>query len=641
MRAAARARPPGSSASSQPRRDDRPDQLQVQRQERDQLAEGHRVVRDGDHAAPGDAGEDQLRSAFEQRPEPAERADLGQLGAAQPLRVAGEHREHVRTAAVGLDHPDAERGLLDRGGEVAGEVLGAARLAAVAQLEAAGEHAPAGSSRRARTGRAGRGCGSAAPSTTSVIAGVGDQEHEAEADEAPQRRQVGGQPRQQLARRPAVVEGRPAAAAGGRTGRAACRSRCRARPWPSRGGAGRSRPPRRCRAQREPDERPQPGRVVVADRAVDDRADHERDERLGQHRRSARRRSSTMIGAAVRAGPPPQPQQRLGSAASESVAARRVAAVLGEVGHVDLRYDARSDSGRPSFAATMSVPGGADLRAQSRLRRTPSRMSSHDGIDARAALLVVGLVVAAGDAEVGDLAARGASATSGTCSGRCGSSNGRSGRTRPGRTARPVERRVELRARRGSSWAWSKTSSARGSGPVCASGIAGNATTPGASGGASARFGEVVSSRSAGATIGADRTVAEQVGRGVVERGDRAAGQVEGPVGACARPGRRPSAPTDDPLPVLAAVGVPAHARAGRCRARRTARRRPRRTRRSGPRWSAAGLRPACLVGDPARARRATGAGEAQHPVEVGAVGLGDRLGRRRRRAPASGSRAG
>ena len=36
--------------------------------------------------------------------------------------------------------------------------------------------------------------------------------------------------------------------------------------------------------EREPDERPQLARVVVPDRAVDDRADHERDERLAQHR---------------------------------------------------------------------------------------------------------------------------------------------------------------------------------------------------------------------------------------------------------------------------------------------------------------------------------------------------------------------
>ena len=173
-------------------RDDRPDQLQVQGQEGDQLAQRHRVVRDGDHAAPGDAGQDHLRHALEQRPEEAEGAQLLELGAAQALRVAGEPGQHVRAAAVGLDHADAQRRLLDRGGEVAGEILRVACFAAVAQLEAAGEHRERGQ----------RDEHEQAELEIDVDqqddhhdgdAGVRDQEHEAEADEAPQRRQVGGQ----------------------------------------------------------------------------------------------------------------------------------------------------------------------------------------------------------------------------------------------------------------------------------------------------------------------------------------------------------------------------------------------------------------------------------------------------------------
>ncbi len=332
--------------------DDRPDQLQVQRQERDQLTQRHRVVRDRHHAAPDHAGEDQLRRAFEHRPEPAERADLAQLGAAQPLRVAGEHREHVRATSVGLDHPDAERGLFDRGRQVTGQVLGAARLSAVAQLEAAcGQHE-----------RRHRDEDEQAERDVDVDQQaehdqrdrrVDDQEHEREADEAAQCRQVGGQPRQQLARGPAVVEGdRQPLHVGEQVAPDVGLDVDRG---PRHGEAAQQEAARLGDAEREgePDQRPQAGRVVMADRPVDHGADHERDECLAQHPdqgEDEHRRDRPAVGPR----PPAQPQQRLDRMFGVVLLAG--CGSLGEVGHVDLRYD------EPPTGAT-EFPGSCVSRA--------------------------------------------------------------------------------------------------------------------------------------------------------------------------------------------------------------------------------------------------------------------------------------
>ena len=187
-------------------RDDRPDQPQVEGEERDQLADAQRAVRDRQHPAERHAGEDQLRLSLEQRPEPGQRVDLRQFGLLQHGGVAAERVEHLRTSAVGLDHPDTERGFLDGRGQVSGEVLGPAGIPAVAQLEAAGEDDKRSHCRPGRTARS--RTGSTATAEHDQGGGrVRDQEDEAESDETADRRQIGGRPRQQLAGRPAVVEG--------------------------------------------------------------------------------------------------------------------------------------------------------------------------------------------------------------------------------------------------------------------------------------------------------------------------------------------------------------------------------------------------------------------------------------------------
>ena len=229
-------------------RDDRPDKAQVQGQERDELTQRHRAVRSGQHTTARDAGQHELRLPFERGPELGQRPDLGHLRLAQDAGALGERREHLRTAAVGLDDADAQRGLLDRGGEVAGEVLGPPGVAAVAQLEAPGEdgewrdrHDDEQPEHEVNVQQQHenheRGCG------------VRDQEDEAESDEAPDA-WTGRWWRARATGPRAIGRGtRPAAAAGGRTGRGACRSRARARRAPWRNAARRTARPRRCRTR--------------------------------------------------------------------------------------------------------------------------------------------------------------------------------------------------------------------------------------------------------------------------------------------------------------------------------------------------------------------------------------------------------
>ena len=77
---------------------------------------------------------------------------------------------------------------------------------------------------------------------------------------------------------------------------------------------------------------------MVPDRPVDDRADDQRDERLGQHR-AAGVTIMTIDRAAVRAGPAAQPQQRVDALGSARPSAPAAGGCLGECGHVDPRYD--------------------------------------------------------------------------------------------------------------------------------------------------------------------------------------------------------------------------------------------------------------------------------------------------------------
>ena len=312
-------------------RDDGPDQPQVQGQECDELPQRHRVVRRREHAAARHAREDELRLALERGPELGQRVDLGQLGVAQHARIAGERRQHLRTPPVGLDHPDAERGLLDRRGEVTGEILRAARVAAVTQLEAPGEHG------QRRDGR-----DDEQPEQQMDVQQqaehdqgrrrVGDQEDEAETDESPDRRQVGGGTRQQLTRGPPVMERdrqplqvreEVVADVALQPERGACHGVAAHEEEHGLGDA---------EQQCQPGKRPDGGGVVVADRAVDDTAGDQRDQRLGEHR-PARRDDHDNDRFAVWPGPSAQAHEGFDSARAG------VVRYVVPPGHVASRYD--------------------------------------------------------------------------------------------------------------------------------------------------------------------------------------------------------------------------------------------------------------------------------------------------------------
>ena len=201
--------------------------LQVQRDERDELR--RRVIAPCAMAYTPPTVTQASTSCgwpFEQRPEQARACGSW---SARPLRSrsasAREAGQHVRAAAVGLDHPDAERGLLDGGREVAGEVLRAAGVAAVAQLEAAGERSAAAPSRRARTSPSQSWMWISSTSTTTMATRVGEEEDGGEARRSGAA-STGRWSAATAAGPTASGRGRrPAAAAGGRTGRGAGRSR--------------------------------------------------------------------------------------------------------------------------------------------------------------------------------------------------------------------------------------------------------------------------------------------------------------------------------------------------------------------------------------------------------------------------------
>jgi hypothetical protein len=186
-------------------RDDRPDEPQVERQERDQLAQAQGAVRDRQHAPCGHRGQHQLRDAFQHRPEPAQRGELAHLRGAQPTRVAEEQAEHVTAAPVRLDHPDAEGRLLDRRGEIAGEVLRAPGVAAVAQFELPGRDDQRGHRRQHHQSEQEVQVHQQHEDDDGGDR-VGDEEHEPEAEEPPQRGQVAGEAAHQLPGREPVVE---------------------------------------------------------------------------------------------------------------------------------------------------------------------------------------------------------------------------------------------------------------------------------------------------------------------------------------------------------------------------------------------------------------------------------------------------
>jgi hypothetical protein len=98
---------------------DRPDELEGQRDEGNQAAEGQGMVADRDRAEHDDERDRGVRDQVEHGPEAAEQPGFGHLGVVDlsGLREVGPRR--LGGVAEGLQHPDAGRRLLDERGQVA------------------------------------------------------------------------------------------------------------------------------------------------------------------------------------------------------------------------------------------------------------------------------------------------------------------------------------------------------------------------------------------------------------------------------------------------------------------------------------------------------------------------------------------
>jgi len=186
---------------------DRPDELQRQRDERHQAAEGQRTGADRDRAEHDDQADDGVRDQVEQRPERAEQARLIDLGLADLGGLRVVPGRGLPSPAERLQHADAGRRLLDQRGQIALLVLDPAGQNPVALLEPEAD----------RQHRREHHAGDQAQPPVEVDQqrhhreerhDVRDQEDQAEACEPADRRQVGGRPRQELTRLPVVVEGR-------------------------------------------------------------------------------------------------------------------------------------------------------------------------------------------------------------------------------------------------------------------------------------------------------------------------------------------------------------------------------------------------------------------------------------------------
>ena len=97
---------------------DRPDELERERDERHQAAEGQRVLADRDRAQDDDQADDRVRDQVEQRPERAEQARLLDLGLADLGGLGVVPGRGLTPAAERLQHPDPGGRLLDQRGQV-------------------------------------------------------------------------------------------------------------------------------------------------------------------------------------------------------------------------------------------------------------------------------------------------------------------------------------------------------------------------------------------------------------------------------------------------------------------------------------------------------------------------------------------
>ena len=180
-----------------------------------------------------------------------------------------------RPAAERLGHPDAGGGLLDARRKVALLVLHAPGQRRVARAEASGQ--PHDRQRHRADDDAERCVGhDQQRHHDDVLHDVDDEEDRAEPEEPPDRRQVGGRPRQQLARLPLVVEGdrQPLKVAVEVVADVGLDPE-----YGDRLHVSTDRDQRHlddAEAEREQEHRHEGGPVVMGDRPIDDSADHQR-----------------------------------------------------------------------------------------------------------------------------------------------------------------------------------------------------------------------------------------------------------------------------------------------------------------------------------------------------------------------------
>jgi hypothetical protein len=185
---------------------DRPLQHEEQRHERDQPAEAELALGHRDAAAQRHQREHDLREDLQDDPEVGQHGDLLQLGTAQLAGLVQEPAQRQRPPAERADRADAGSGLLDVGGQLTVEVLRPPGHPRVAQLEPAdGDHQRHGERQHQQGQRP--VLEEQQDPDDHADRGVDDQEDQPEAEEPADRGQVLGRPGQQLAGRPAVVEG--------------------------------------------------------------------------------------------------------------------------------------------------------------------------------------------------------------------------------------------------------------------------------------------------------------------------------------------------------------------------------------------------------------------------------------------------
>ena len=269
---------------------------------------------DRERAQQQDQADDRVRQQVEPGPEGAAQPGLLHLRRPAPaLAWLACWAAACVAAAERLEHPDAGRGLLDVGGQVALLVLGAPGQHPVPPLEPGAdhhhgqEHAPGQQPEPPVQPDQQRDDGDERHH-------VGDEEDDAEPGEPPDRRQVRRGPGQQLAGLPLVVE----------PGVQPLQVRVQAvphRPFHAGDRAGLHPPPVQVEpglghAQRDRGQAQgqQGARAPVRDRPVDDRLDQQRDRDLGggrPDRRGEHQRQRAVVRPQVLPGSPERGQRRL------------------------------------------------------------------------------------------------------------------------------------------------------------------------------------------------------------------------------------------------------------------------------------------------------------------------------------------